>query len=61
MAAAAGVTRQFVEEAIEDLRPDLTGDEKLELLIETPFNHEDRARKQGSFYAEVVRFGVRLA
>jgi predicted nucleotidyltransferase len=33
----------------------------LELLIETPFNHEDRARKQGSFYAEVVRSGVRLA
>ena len=32
-----------------------------ELLIETPFNHEDRARKQGSFYAEVVRSGVRLA
>ncbi|MEI6785109.1 MAG: nucleotidyltransferase domain-containing protein [Verrucomicrobiota bacterium] len=32
-----------------------------ELLIETPVNHEDRARKQGSFYAEVVRSGVRLA
>jgi predicted nucleotidyltransferase len=32
-----------------------------ELLIETPFNHEHRARKQGSFYAEVVRSGVRLA
>jgi predicted nucleotidyltransferase len=32
-----------------------------ELLIETPFNHEARARKQGSFYAEVVRSGVRLA
>jgi uncharacterized protein len=32
-----------------------------ELLIETPFNHEDRARKQRSFYAEVVRSGVRLA
>jgi predicted nucleotidyltransferase len=32
-----------------------------ELLIETPFNHEDRARKPGSFYAEVVRSGVRLA
>jgi predicted nucleotidyltransferase len=32
-----------------------------ELLIETPFNHEDRARKKGSFYAEVVRSGVRLA
>jgi hypothetical protein len=32
-----------------------------ELLIETPFNHEDRARKQGLFYAEVVRSGVRLA
>ena len=32
-----------------------------ELLIETSVNHEDRARKQGSFYAEVVRSGVRLA
>ncbi|MGO8677554.1 MAG: nucleotidyltransferase domain-containing protein [Limisphaerales bacterium] len=32
-----------------------------ELLIETPANHEYRARKRGSFYAEVVRSGVRLA
>jgi uncharacterized protein len=32
-----------------------------ELLIETPSNHEHRARKEGSFYAEVVRSGVRLA
>jgi hypothetical protein len=32
-----------------------------ELLIETPANHESRARKQGSFYAEVVRSGLRLA
>ena len=32
-----------------------------ELLIETPFNHQARARKKGSFYAEVVRSGVRLA
>ena len=32
-----------------------------ELLIETPSSHEDRASKKGSFYAEVVRSGVRLA
>ena len=32
-----------------------------ELLIETPVNHEVRAGKPGSFYAEVVRSGVRLA
>ena len=32
-----------------------------ELLIETPANHEERAKKQGSFYAEVVRSGLRLA
>ena len=32
-----------------------------ELLIETPSNHEERAKKQGSFYAEVVRSGLRLA
>jgi len=32
-----------------------------ELLIETPANHDDRANKQGSFYAEVVRSGLRLA
>jgi uncharacterized protein len=31
-----------------------------ELLIETPANHEHRARQQGSFYAEVVRSGLRL-
>ena len=32
-----------------------------ELLIETPARHEDRAKKQGSFYAEAVRSGLRLA
>ena len=32
-----------------------------ELLIETPAHHEERARKQGSFYSEVVRSGLRLA
>ena len=32
-----------------------------ELLIETPANHELRARKPGSFYAEIVRSGLRLA
>ena len=32
-----------------------------ELLIETPASHEDRAEKQGSFYAEAVRSGLRLA
>jgi len=32
-----------------------------ELLIETPANHEERAKKPGSFYAEVVRSGLRLA
>ena len=32
-----------------------------ELLIETPAHHEERAKKQGSFYAEVVRSGLRLA
>jgi predicted nucleotidyltransferase len=31
-----------------------------ELLIETPANHEHRAKQQGSFYAEVVRSGLRL-
>jgi uncharacterized protein len=32
-----------------------------ELLIETPTSHEDRAKQQGTFYAEVVRSGLRLA
>jgi len=32
-----------------------------ELLIETPARHEQRAKEQGSFYAEVVRSGLRLA
>ena len=32
-----------------------------ELLIETPANHEARAKKPGSFYSEVVRTGLRLA
>ena len=32
-----------------------------ELLIETPAHHEERAKKPGSFYAEVVRSGLRLA
>jgi predicted nucleotidyltransferase len=32
-----------------------------ELLIETPANHEQRAKKEGSFYAEVARSGLRLA
>lgn len=31
-----------------------------ELLIETPINHEHRAKQPGSFYAEVVRSGLRL-
>ena len=32
-----------------------------ELLIETPAHHEERAKKLGSFYAEVIRSGLRLA
>ena len=32
-----------------------------ELLIETPANHETRVRKQGSFYSQAVRSGLRLA
>jgi predicted nucleotidyltransferase len=32
-----------------------------ELLIETPARHEERAKKPGAFYAEVVRSGLRLA
>ena len=32
-----------------------------ELLIETQAHHEERAKKQGSFYSEVVRSGLRLA
>jgi predicted nucleotidyltransferase len=32
-----------------------------ELLIETPADHEARVKKEGSFYAEVVRSGLRLA
>lgn len=32
-----------------------------ELLIETPANHEIRARQPGSFYSEAVRTGLRLA
>jgi uncharacterized protein len=32
-----------------------------ELLIETPAAHEKRANQQGSFYAEAVRNGLRLA
>src|SRR6266568_5311786 len=32
-----------------------------ELLIETPANHEVRARKTGSFYSEAVHTGLRLA
>jgi len=32
-----------------------------ELLIETPASHERRASQSGSFYAEAVRNGLRLA
>jgi uncharacterized protein len=32
-----------------------------ELLVETPAGHEQRAGKSGSFYAEAVRTGLRLA
>jgi hypothetical protein len=32
-----------------------------ELLIETPASHENRVKKQGAFYSEVVRCGLRLA
>ena len=32
-----------------------------ELLIETPANHQRRASQPGSFYAEAVRTGLRLA
>jgi uncharacterized protein len=32
----------------------------LELLIETPANHQARAQRQGSFYADLVRSGLRL-
>ncbi len=32
-----------------------------ELVIETPLNHEQRAKRPGSFYAEAVRTGLRLA
>ena len=32
-----------------------------ELLLETPASHENRAGKSGSFYAEAVRSGLRLA
>lgn len=31
-----------------------------ELLIETPSHHAERSSKPGSFYAEVVRSGLRL-
>jgi hypothetical protein len=33
----------------------------LELLVETPASHEQRASKSGSFYCEAVRTGLRLA
>lgn len=32
-----------------------------ELLIETPANHERRTQQSGSFYADAVRTGLRLA
>jgi hypothetical protein len=32
-----------------------------EVVIETPAAHERRARQSGTFYAEAVRSGVRLA
>lgn len=32
-----------------------------ELLIESPASHERRSRQSGSFYAEAVRKGLRLA
>lgn len=32
-----------------------------ELLIETPANHENRAKRQGSFYSDIVHSGLRLA
>ena len=32
-----------------------------ELRIETPVNHEARAKQAGSFYSEAVRTGLRLA
>jgi len=32
-----------------------------ELVIETPASHERRASQSGSFYAEAVRHGLRLA
>jgi len=32
-----------------------------ELVLETPADHEERAAKRGSFYADAVRSGLRLA
>jgi uncharacterized protein len=32
-----------------------------ELLIESPINHERRAKRFGTFYADAVRTGLRLA
>jgi len=32
-----------------------------ELVIETPFNHKQRASQPGSFYSEALRTGLRLA